>query len=367
MQAKAQEGALAVALAGADALDRALQWSVLNDDVSSGARLSVALADLAEGPTEGLRQALKATDGSVRGEAAVALARLSMRAGSAPEADVLASLAQNAGREVVRVVALVDGNAERARALTDNLSAMGVMVNHRSSGASGLEMLRRIPGVDIILVGDQLGGMTFDAVLADVASNPTTAEVPTFLVTGDSSLAETYGDRVSQIVPGPEDLSALDDVFSQALEGDRAEANDLASRSAAVLADLSGSGVDISNAGSALASILQGIRPDSVVLPALHALAAGGGVDQVANILALVEDESRSADARAAAASALGGILGRGATAPGAVETLQELAGSSAPLDVRAAAARAIGRAGVQAADRAAILQRSRVTISADN
>ncbi len=364
LQAKAQEGGLAVALAGADALDKALQWSVLNDDVSSGARLAAALSDLAEGPTEGLRQALQATDGSVRGEAAVALAHLALRSATAPSAGVLDSLAQNAGREVVRVVALVDGNSERARALTDTLSAMGVMVNHRASGASGLEMLRRIPGVDVILVGDQLGGLTFDAVLADIAGNATTAEVPTFLLTGDDGLAEAYSDRIAGVVPGAEDLSALDEVFETALEGDRAEANGLASRSAAALGQLSLAGVNISGAGSALASILQGIRPDEVVVPALSALEAGGGADQVAAVLALVEDDSRSDEARAAAASALGGILGRGATAPGAVESLLQLAGSDAPLAVRSAAAVAIGRAGVTAEERAEILQRSAVTVS---
>lgn len=364
LQAKADVGGLAIALAGADALDLALQWSVLNDDVTSGAALCGALAELAEGPTEGLRQALQAPDGGVRGEAAVALAHLAIRSGSAPSAAVVASLGQNAGREVVRMVALLDGNAERARALTDKLSGMGIMVNHRASGASGLEMLRRIPGVDLILVGDQLGGLAFDAVLVDVANQAATSEVPTFLLTSDSELGDAYSERVSGVVASADDLSALDDVFSASLEGDRAQANDLAGRSAAALSALANTGADISSTVEALASMLTGIRPDDVVAPALDALASAGTVNVISAVLSTMQNAERSDMVRAAAASALGGILGRGADSADAVVALRDLASSSAPLVVRAAAARALGRAGVPAADRAATLLAARVTVS---
>jgi HEAT repeat protein len=364
LQAKAEVGGLAIALAGADALDLALQWSVLNDDVTSGAALCGALAELAEGPTEGLRQALQAPDGGVRGEAAVALAHLAIRSGSAPSADVVASLGQNAGREVVRMVALLDGNAERARALTDKLSGMGISVSHRASGASGLEMLRRTPGVDLILVGDQLGGLTFDAVLVDVANNAATTDVPTFLLTSDSDLGDAYSDRVGGVVASADDLSPLDDVLAATLKGGRAQANDLAGRSAAALSALASAGADLSSTIEALASMLTGMRPDGVVTPALDALASAGNASVIAAVLSTVQNADRSDAVRAAAASALGGILGRGANSADAVAALRDLASSSAPLAVRAAAARALGRAGVPAADRAATLLAARVTVS---
>ena len=127
-----------------------------------------ALGDLAARPTSGLDAALDSVDGGVRGEAGVALGTVAWRSGQSAHAGVVDALASAAGREVVRVAAVIDGNAQRAGDIVATLTNAGVLVNHRGGGASGLSMLHRIPGVDVILIGDCLADMTFDQLLDNI-------------------------------------------------------------------------------------------------------------------------------------------------------------------------------------------------------
>ena len=119
---KSAEGSLAVALAGPDALDLALQWAVANDDATTGTLLCNALANSAKQPTAGLISALDAPDGGVRGEAAVALGRIAIQTKQAADSRVIEALGQNAGREVVRVAALIDSDAGRASQVIEALA-----------------------------------------------------------------------------------------------------------------------------------------------------------------------------------------------------------------------------------------------------
>jgi hypothetical protein len=361
---QAAVGALAVAAAGVDALDRALTWAVINDDQSSGTRLCATLGQIANAPTPGLLAALDGAENSLRGEAAVALANIAVQTGVAASPAVVAALGQNAGREVVRIAALIDGNTARAEAIMAGLSAEGIMVNHRGSGAQGLAMLRRIPGVDVILVGDSLAGLTADKVIATVSEDPVTGETPVFFVSDNEELADAYGDRIAGSIADPADLSALEDVFTQNLSGDRAQANDLAARSAAMIGHLGRAGhTNVSATIEALTSTLAH-RPDEVVVPAMSALSVAGTANQAGALLGVLADDGRSEDARVAAADALAGILGRHSVSADVATGLRDVLGSDAPLAVRAATARALGRVALDAESRRDLLRGVRVNVT---
>jgi GrpB-like predicted nucleotidyltransferase (UPF0157 family) len=363
LQTQGAEGSLAVALAGPDALDLALQWAVLNDDASTGTLLCNALASTAKGPTAGLVAALDASDGGVRGEAAVALGHIAIQTQQDVESRVVAALGQNTGREVVRIAAIIDGNAGRAAMLTEALAKKGVMVNHRGSGAMGLDMLNRIPSVDMILVGDSLAGMTADAVLVNIASNVSMSQTPVFMVTGDEAIGEAYSDRLSGVISDAADISVLDSVFEQNLDGDRAQADRLAAHSAQALAALAAAGHDIGGTLEALSSTLAH-RPDAVCIPAMNALSLAGSSAEASALLAVLTDGSRSDEARIAAGDAIAGILGRGNVDVAAIDGLRSVFISDASLAVRSAAGRALGRFSLSSSDRAALMGQVRNTVT---
>ena len=362
---QARLGSLAVAACGVPAIDRALSWSVVTDDAASGVHLCRFLGNLASGPTDGLLDGLDSSDGSMRGEAAVALGQIATRTGTGAAPAVVAALGENVGREVVRIVVVIDGNAERAESLVAAIGARGALVNHRGSGAQGIALLRRLPGLDAVVVGDDLPDMAFDSVLSAIAANPVTAQTPVLLATSDAELADTYSERVSGTVGETADLAQLDAIFEASLTGDRAQADDLARRSAEVLTDLALAGN--SDLSPILGQMTQPLlhREDHVVLPTLRALAAAGGADQLAPLAAVVADGNRSEEARAAAADAAGAILGRTPVAADLIASLHAVATSDeAPFSVRAAVARALGRAPLSAGDREALLRTVRVRVS---
>ena len=360
---KSAEGALAVAVAGPDALDLALQWAVLNDDATTGTLLCNALANSAKGPTAGLISALDATDGGVRGEAAVALGRIAIHTGQTPDARVIDALGQNTGREVVRIATLIDGDAARAAQVTEALTGRGVMVNHRGNGGKGLAMLNRLPSVDIILVGDTIAGMTADRVLSWIAERPMLKDKPVFFLSQNQEVADAFADRVAGVVTDLADMSALDSVFEEGLDGDRAQADRLAAHSASTLADLAAAGQNIGGTLGSLASTLAH-RPDTVSIPSMNALGLAGTSSEVSGLLAVLTDGARSDDARTAAGNAIAGILGRHNVDGDAIDGLRSVFASDASLNVRQAAGRALGRFALSSEERAELIRRVRTTVA---
>jgi len=348
--------AMAVSVAGVDALDLALQWAVLTDDTATGARLCMALADVASAPTDGLLEAVDSSEGALQGEAAVALGNAAWRGGHDAGGLVVANLGAAVGREIVRIVAVVDAQTDRADAVARSLGANDVMVNHRGTGGAGLVMLHRLPGLDAILIGDGLADMTLDQILADIGANDALSGTPVFLMSTDPDTVDLYGDRFAGTLADANDLSALDAVFEENLSGDRARAEGLAQRAAKTLARLSRAGqTDIASATTGLAACLA-TRGDAVILPAMGALGAAGGPDSIDALMAVAANGDNSDEARAAAANALGGIFSRHALPAENGVGLRDLLGSDASRDVRLAAARALGRLQLAGSDRAALI-----------
>lgn len=363
--AQARVGALAVPVTGIEAIDRALSWAVVTDDASSGVHLIRTLGRMAARPTPGLESALDSDDGAMRGEAAVALGQVALTAGEGAPSGVVGVLGENVGREVVRIAVVIDGNAERASATVAALEAQGVLVNHRGNGARGVDLLSQVPGLDVIVVGDDLPDMTIDQVVVAANDYPGTSDVPIVLMTGDEELGETWSDRVAGVSTGAEDLAPVQEVFEQNLSGDRAQADELAARSGSTLAHLAmAAHTDIGAVLDQLTGPLAH-RDDAVTVPCMEALAAAGTPDQLAALAGVLADGERSDEARVAAAEAMGGIFARHpVTADAAASVEAVTSDAEASIEVRQAAARALGR--VQTDDRASLVRGVRVEVRAD-
>ncbi|HVS19859.1 MAG TPA: HEAT repeat domain-containing protein, partial [Planctomycetota bacterium] len=261
--AEVQAGSVSVGLAGAAAADSALNAAVAARDVTAALGLVRAVAAMAATPTLGLQAALASDDGALRSSAAIALGSIAVDTRTAPGADVVNELARAAGREIVRIAFLIDPVAERANAVAGALRAQGMMVNVSSSAALGLGTLQRLPGVDVILVSDQLQDLTTFQVLADLSDDARFGETPRVLITDDGDAAgELYGDKVSGMVVGG-DVSGVPGLLEGTLNQDRARADVLSRQAAATLADLAAGGADISSSLDALAGCLA-TRPDEV-------------------------------------------------------------------------------------------------------
>jgi len=363
--ALAGEGTLAVAAAGTDALDRALMWSVQSDDTATGGRIARVLAQIATRPTQGLSAALRSGSAGLAGEAAVALAHIAASTNAAVEPSVVTTLGEAASREIVRIVYVVDGNLERASAVVAALSSQGVLAQHIASGALGIATIAQLPGLDVVLVGDRLPDITADAVIRALQENLSFGETPIYLLTADEELAGAFGDRVKGSFADAAGLTALDEVFEANLEGDRAQADALAANAAGALALLAQGGR--SNLSGALEALGRAAaRRDGVAIPALQALAQAGDASQADALVAVLNGDDRSDEARIAAANALGAIAGRGGSLGENVgEALRGVLSSDASLPVRQSAARAVGRMGLGATDRASIVESVRINVNA--
>jgi len=363
--ASAGEGMIAVAAAGPDALDRALTWSVQSDDTQSGSRIARILGKVATQPTKGLREALMSGSAGLAGEAAAAIAHISVATNTGADAAVVKTLGDAAARDIVRIAYVVDGDLARASALVSALGAEGVLAQHIATGALGVATIGQVPGVDVVLVGDRLPDITADAVITALRENVSFGETPLFLISADEELAAAYGDRIDGSLADAEGLSALDEVFAANLTGDRARADELAAQAAAALAALSRGGrTDLGGALTGLAEAAG--RRDGVAIPALAALAQAGGAGQAAAALAVLSDDGRSDEARIAAADALGAITSRAPLGVEVRDALAAMIAGDASLPVRTAAARALGRLGLGGAERANYVRGAKVEVRSE-
>jgi HEAT repeat protein len=359
---------LAVQVAGAKALDLALMWALENGDDVAATGLCRALGGSATGPTAGLQRALETrSSGAIRGEAAVALGSIAFHTGRAASGPVVDALAEAAARDVLQLVAIIDGDDARRNTLRDAIAAEGVSVHAWGTGARGLVALRQVPGVDVVLIAESLPDLTFSQVAGEVREHPGLAETPILVLAEDGEAAmELWGEVAAGAVSSRDDLPKVTEALAGHMNRDREEANRLAGDAASVLMSLASAGhTNLGDAPSTLAGILAA-KPDSVTVPAMGALGSAGGVGQVPALASVLGDGERSDEARAAAAQALAGIFAR--SPQGADETtlqvLGDVARSEASFDVRRAAATALGRLDLAPGVRAGLVEGVRANVA---
>jgi CheY-like chemotaxis protein len=357
------EASIAVNTAGADALELALSWCVAQRDSITGVGLIRLLGQSAKGATPSLQAALASDDGALKGEAAVALGRIALRNHAAPGAEVVRGLGQAAGREIMSIGVVIDANKTRGAALAEAMASRGMLTNHWTSGASGLALLKRVPGVDVIVLAGELPDLTADQVLYELASDERTANTPVVVV----SDSEDYADRVAAVISGADGIDAILGAVEADADSDRSRADELGARAAQVLAGLAQAGnASLEVAVAPLASTLAG-RRDEVAIPAMQALAYVGTVAQLGNLQAVLIDDGRSDAARVGAADAIASIANRLnlAGTEGLVAGLAQIidSESGASLAVRVAASRALSSLAITDVQRAAIAVRARIDV----
>ena len=354
-----QSSHLALAVAGPEAADRGLNQALSRDDIASSIGLLRVIGDTAVGMQPALRSALATTHPQLRSEAALAAAHAALRGGQDLAPGVVEMLGASAGREIVQVALVIDPDRARGAAVASALRSRNIAAQVADSGSRGLQVLFQIPGVDLIVLADQLPDLTVDQVLVEIENTRTSAGTPVWMLGEDPErTAELYGERSAGAGTGADDLPVLDELLAGQVNRDREQADRLSELSAKALSNLAASGAEISAAANGLASTLAG-RPDRVIIPALEALGRGAAPRHVAAMLGVVSDAARSEEARAAAANALATAFRRN-DATGSEATLGPLSAllsdPSTPFAVRAAAGRAVGALGLDGDTRAGLM-----------
>lgn len=335
--------ALQLGLIGSDAIDAALTSAVQQSDSTAGQALIRALASAPNAPTAGLMAGLSSKDGAMRSEAALVLGNLAVRSRTPASAQVIATLGEAAGREVVRTVFVIDADASVRNAVLAQTEKLGFASMGAERGANALVLLHRVPGVDAVLVADTLPDVTTFQVIDDLRADPRFEKTPIFVLSANEAGAkELFGEKATGVVTIGGDMSQLGAAMG-ALTGDRATADRLAAQAATTLGAIAGAGGDVSSAAPGLISTLAN-REDSVTTRAMATIAMIGDSTHVSALVAVLGNGKRSEAARTAAADALTSIFSRGASASKEdMAAIHATLKSDAPLGVRTSAARALG------------------------
>jgi len=357
---------------GDEAHNLGLLESLRAGDAAAAMGLCRALAVSGTKIGQGLGLALENKAGPLRSEAALACAQIASRTRSPLSPRATAGLGEAVGREAVRLVGVVDPRPNRMQALTSALDGAGVAVHGWNSGAQALGALRRLPGLDALIVADELSDITLAEIVSEVRADERLATLPILVVTADGEAAQSlWGERVQGVLTATEDASAVDiapitAAMSERMGSDREQALAIAARAASSLAHVARAGADLGPARAGLAAALDG-RPDEVTAPALEALALAGTSAELAPVAGVLEDSARSEAVRVLAARALAGIAARHADAgpkvrPGLLAIVRD---ASAPSELRLACAQALGAAGGSPEERAEALRALRGLSSA--
>lgn len=357
------EARMGLSACGADALDLALAWSVKNNDASTAAGLCRVLGPLCITPTPGLLAAVRSGDGAMRTEAALALGGIATGSGQAASPQVVEILGEAAGREILRLVAVVDADAARAAAIAAALEPTNVLVHRWGTGARGLGMIHRMPGIDAVIVAESLPDLTTAQVIDELRSDESHKSTPIFVVAKDkAATAGIYGDKIQGTLSGAEDVATVTAALETDLTGDRARADALSKSAAEVLARLAQGGqTDLSSAVPHLLTTL-GKRPDAVTIPAMMVIRTTGGPGHASALLEVLANAQQSDAARDAAGTALAGVLARHPQAVSAegLTQLSEIVAKDASVVARDAAARALALVHIDPAVRLELLRRVR-------
>ncbi len=366
MAALTDSNAIGMGLIGAEAIDHALSTAVRNSDHTAGRALIHALAAMPNGPTGGLMAALGSKDGAMRSEAAVALGDMAVRARSGADGRVVAMLGEAVGREVVRTAFVIEANADIRQGAQAQAEKLGFASMGADRGANALALLHRVPGVDAVIVSDSLPDLTTFQVIADLRAEPRFEKTPIFVLSANPDQAkELFGDSVSGVIANAGDMAEVATAVG-ALTGDRAEADQLATKAAVTLGSIAAAGGSISEAIPGLISTLAK-REDGVSTASMATLALVGDSTHVSSLVAVLADASRSDAARTSAAHALAGVFARGAAASSEDMTavFHAAVNAEGSAAVRTSAARAVGAMQLQPDVRAEMLRSAARTAKA--
>jgi CheY-like chemotaxis protein len=342
--------------AACDALGAALQsrdWDVAVEACALVAR-TFGGENLAGSP---LGEALVAPEKRVRYAAAIAALHMSPPRGLQNADKVAALAAQAASESAVRQVLVVDDRDDTRSRLVMDLAHSGFVVGGESSGLAAVSRAKISPTLDVIIVRADLGDpsrrtpMEAHAsaltVIDELLGDARTKDMRILVLVQDSSEATAeatkaffqnkYGDKLKGFISAPLDTSAVVETVTAAaaagnLSPDQERANRLAARAAAAFSttDFSCTAFDLSVAVEPLSTAAtEGPTPEV----RLNAVKGLGNIRQGgAAALVKVLQTGDSDDLKAAAATALGNVLGSVKAEAGQVDALLQASLGEGPV-----------------------------------
>jgi CheY-like chemotaxis protein len=216
---------------------------------------------------------------------------------------VVGALAEAASLDALRVVHIIDPNAERASKLTGALAKQGISVVRSEDGAGGMINAHRSVLVDAFIVANPLPDLYASRVIKELRKDARFSETPV-LVFG-AELEEMDG---AEFV---DDLSA--EAVTAAFGDLGVDRERFLATAAAASSMLSHMSMVNSAAVAGAAAQMSGAlgREDAVAIPAAGLIGRSGDVSQAAELMGLIADDSRSTEARTAAAKGLASMASR--------------------------------------------------------
>ncbi|MCH2101329.1 MAG: HEAT repeat domain-containing protein [Planctomycetes bacterium] len=263
---------------------RALVMMVDAENPNSAASLDYAMAN--------------ARTADVRYGAAIAMAH----GGNASEG-VVGTLAEASTLDALRIVHLADPDDERAARLAGQLADQGIAVVRAQDGGSALINAYRSVIVDVFVVADPLPDLYASRVIKEIRKDERYSDTP-FLVLGNDDSGDIEGAEILD----SDDASAIVDAFGD-LGADRERYLATAASAAQALAHLAANGASLGSNADQLDGALG--REDAVAVPMARVIGLAGNSGSAEALMGLISDDSRSTEARAAAAKGLTTLAGR--------------------------------------------------------
>lgn len=308
------------AATGPDVLRRAVADSIASGTSATSVEAIELLAEVDDPASLGsspLVAALDNADKRVAYAAALALAGTAGH-GAVPAADrVVANLASAVTEESMRLVKVIDAAPATAN-VVEAAGKGGLAGTVEATGMKAMDSLFRFPNVDVVVINEILPDERPEAVIGLIKKDPRLAHVKVLVLAKDvDAAAEKFSGMIDGTIQAPLSAENLQKAVSEALpemDESRKRADRVAVAASEALARLGANSVGL---GAALDNLgKQLTRDDTVAVPAARALGQGGGVNNIASLLDAVTGDSASVDLKVAAAHAIGSIYSRAGQAP---------------------------------------------------
>jgi HEAT repeat protein len=340
---------MAAMVLGRDTIRRAMIEAAAQRDAEAVEAIAGDLGLVEGGEIAGspLIEALDSSETPIRYAAALSMARQATDA-SLPGADrVVDVLGEAVTEEALRAVLVIDGDPRTLAAAKALSARRGFAVRQATNGKEGVAAFLAFPSYDLVVLGENVDGADALTVAGLIKKRSPDAKI--VLLAQSENAETTFEGKVDDFIALEGELTADQiaekaDELVESLDDRRARADKFAQAAGDALFRVAGAKIDIGAAAPHLAAQLD--RDDLVAIPAARALGAGGSLDQAAALAALFGKEGASDDLKKTAADALGEILSRSSSVPSNVlEALIKLAADAeADIEVRQAAAYALGR-----------------------
>lgn len=350
------------------ALDAGIEQGLV--PVAVGAIEALAAAEAADTVSQSsLVRALDSSDKRVQYAAATALVEVSNGVNVPAAGKVVDILASAVTEEAVRTIQVISPDREAATAVATASKTRGVAAADSSTAVDGMRDILVNPNIDVVVINEILPDRLPEDIIGNLRKDSRLSNTRIVIVAKDTdAAAERFGDSIHGVVQAPLTGESLVAEVNRVLEGvsnpSGARAEGYAARASEALHAVAAGKGSIAPAITNLTSQLN--RADAVAVPAAKTLGIAGGADQLDALRGVLEGGSDAV--KTAAADAIGNILSRIDSAPEAIVTaLLAAVQGDGDVELRSAAARALGKAKLQARQKAEVQKRLRKIAGTSN